>query len=72
MKKTLGILLIMIGAGMFSFNGCNKQNGGKVMTENGMIKDAPVVKSKSFNWVPLAGALVFVAGVAVTMSRTKK
>jgi hypothetical protein len=72
MKKTLGILMIMVGAGMFSFSGFNKQNGNKVMTDNGMIKDAPVVKSKSFNWFPYAGAVLFMAGIAVTTSRPKK
>ena len=57
---------------MFSFSGFNKQSGDKVMNDSGMIKDAPAVKSKSFNWFPYAGAVVFVAGIAVTTSRPKK
>jgi hypothetical protein len=69
MKKTLGILLIMIGAGMFSFSGFNHQ-GGKQLTDNGMIKEVPV-KPTSFNWFPWAGALVFLAGVAITTKRSK-
>jgi len=54
---------------MFSFSGFNKQ-GGKVMTDNGMIKDVPV-KQTSFNWFPYAGAVLFVAGIAITTSKKK-
>jgi len=71
MKKTLGILMIMVGAGMFSFSGFNSK-GGKVMTDNGMIKEVQPVKSKSFNWFPYAGAVVFMAGVALTTSKKSK
>ena len=69
MKKTIGILMIMLGAGMFSFSGFNKQSG-KELTDNGMIKDVPV-KPTSFNWFPLAGSVLFIAGIAVTTSKKK-
>jgi LPXTG-motif cell wall-anchored protein len=69
MKKTLGILMVMLGAGIFSFSGFNKTSN-KVMTDNGQIKDAPVMAT-SFNWFPLAGAVLFAGGIAVTMSKKK-
>jgi hypothetical protein len=69
MKKTLGILMVMLGAGMFSFGGFNKTSN-KVMTDNGQIKDVSV-KETSFNWFPLAGSVLFIAGIAVTMSKKK-
>ncbi len=69
MKKTIGILLIMVGAGLFSFNGCNRPSG-KIMDGNGTIKSAPVMQT-GFNWLPLAGALVFISGVIITTRRPK-
>jgi hypothetical protein len=64
MKKTLGILLIMIGAGMMSFEGCS-HNSGKSLDANGMIREVPKHQS-SVNWIPYTGALVFISGVILT------
>ncbi|WP_428328519.1 hypothetical protein [Mucilaginibacter sp.] len=69
--KTLGIMLILLGAGMLSFNGCSSRSN-KVMNDNGTIQTtAAPVQESSLKWFPYAGAVVFVTGIFVTTRRSK-
>ena len=67
MKKTIGIMLIMIGAGMLSFRGCNQQSS-TTMNPDGTIQTVKQTSQKpgSFNWIPYLGAVVFLTGVIFT------
>ena len=71
MKKTLGIILILIGAGLFSFSGFNHQEG-KTLNDKGLIINNAAKKETSFNWFPYLGAVVFIGGVLITTAKSSQ
>ncbi|GAO42434.1 hypothetical protein [Flavihumibacter petaseus] len=68
--KTLGIILIVAGIAMLLFRGIN------FTTEKKVVDLGPVEinkkEKKSVNWPLYAGAIVTIAGVAITIGASRK
>ena len=69
MQKTLGLLLLIIGAGMLIWTGFNYTKRENVV-DAGPIQIS-VERQKSVNWPPYAGGILAVSGIIVLVTRKK-
>lgn len=65
MKKTVGIILIILGIAAFAFSGFSFTTKEKVLD----VGPLEINKNKkhSINWPPVAGVLLVVSGVALLL-----
>lgn len=70
MKKTIGIILILIGIAMFVFTGFSFE------TEETVIDAGPLqlntTKENNIDWPPYAGGIAIVAGIVLLLVGRRK
>lgn len=70
MKKTLGFILIALGAVMLIWTGFTYTKKEKVVDAGPLEISAD--KKKSVNWPPYAGAVLLLGGVVILISSRKE
>ncbi|MBS1565579.1 MAG: hypothetical protein JST39_14415 [Bacteroidetes bacterium] len=70
MKKTLGFILIILGAVMLIWTGFTYTKKEKVVDAGPLEISAD--KKKSVNWPPYAGAVLVLGGVVILISSRKE
>ena len=69
MKKTLGIVLIVIGIAAFAFSGFSFTTKEKIVDVGPLEINKD--KKHSINWPPVAGVVLAVVGLVVLLSDRK-
>ncbi|KIA96450.1 hypothetical protein OC25_01460 [Pedobacter kyungheensis] len=70
MNKTVGFILIVLGAAMLIWTGFTYTKKEKIIDAGPIQVSAD--KEKSVNWPPYAGGIILVAGVFVFIASKKK
>jgi uncharacterized membrane protein YidH (DUF202 family) len=69
MNKTVGIILIVIGAAMLIWGGFSYTKKEKVIDMGAIQISAD--KTETVNWPPYAGGIILVAGIVVLVTVKK-
>ncbi|SDC12035.1 hypothetical protein [Pedobacter soli] len=70
MNKTVGLILIVLGAAMLIWTGFTYTKKEKIIDAGPIQVSAD--KEKSVNWPPYAGGIILVAGVFVFIASKKR
>lgn len=70
MNKSLGLILIVIGAILLIWTGFTYTKKEKIIDAGPIQVSAD--KEKSVNWPPYAGGIVLLAGVVILVTSNKK
>ena len=70
MNKSLGLILIVIGAILLIWTGFTYTKKEKIIDAGPIQVSAD--KQKTVNWPPYAGGIVLLAGVVILVSSNKK
>jgi uncharacterized membrane protein len=70
MNKSLGLILIVIGAILLIWTGFTYTKKEKIIDAGPIQVSAD--REKSVNWPPYAGGIVLLAGVVILISSNKK
>lgn len=70
MNRTIGVILIIIGAAMLIWTGFTYTKKEKVVDAGPL--QVSVDKKKSINWPPYAGGILVLGGVIIVATAKKK